>query len=94
MAARTKRISNDANTRAKIQAGLLIKNLSDHVFGKCEMKPTQIKAAEILLKKVLPDLQATTITADSEGVLGEILKELSGKDTGLPETVNEPRAVH
>ena len=35
---------------------MLLNRLRDHVFGKCELSPTQIRAAEILLRKVIPDL--------------------------------------
>jgi len=41
-----------------------IDSLASHVAGKKEMKMSQIRAAEILLKKVLPDLSATELTQD------------------------------
>jgi len=44
--------------RERIRIGVLINRLSNHVLGKIEMTPTQIRAAEILLKKKLPDLSA------------------------------------
>lgn len=40
-----------------------------HANGECEMTPTQIKAAEILLRKSIPDLQAVTISGDAENPL-------------------------
>ncbi|HYF54678.1 MAG TPA: hypothetical protein VEA41_10505 [Salinarimonas sp.] len=51
--------SHDIRTRAKIQTSQLINRLSDHVFGKVELTPTQVKSAEILLRKTLPDLSHT-----------------------------------
>lgn len=48
---------------------MLVKRLTDHVVGKTEMSQTQLKAAEILLKKSLPDLASV---------------ELSGKEGGEP----------
>jgi hypothetical protein len=52
---------HDERTRAKIQTSQIANRLSDHVFGKVEMSPTQVKAAEILLRKTLPDLSAGTL---------------------------------
>ena len=37
---------------------MLINRLQDHVFGRCEMTPTQVKAASAVLRKTLPDLKA------------------------------------
>lgn len=44
--------------REKIQASMLVNRLMDHVNGKIELTPTQVNAANILLKKVAPDLQS------------------------------------
>ncbi len=43
-------------TRAKIQTSQIINRLQDHMFGKIKLSKTQVQAAQILLKKVLPDL--------------------------------------
>jgi hypothetical protein len=43
-------------TRKKVQASQLINRLQDHVLGSVELSSTQVRAAEILLKKTLPDL--------------------------------------
>lgn len=56
----------DEQWRENIEAGKLLKRLRDHAQGNCEMKSTQIKAAEILLRKVLPDLAAVQMTATVE----------------------------
>ena len=45
--------------REAIQTSMLINRLSDHILGKVEMTSTQIRAAQILLNKSLPDLRAT-----------------------------------
>ncbi len=55
---------HDARTRSKIQTSQLINRLNDYAFGKCEMTRGQVKAAEILLKKALPDLSAITLDGD------------------------------
>ena len=62
MAARTNRPNHDEKTRQKIQVSQLINRLQKHVLGEVEMTPSQVRSAEILLKKTLPDLQSTKIT--------------------------------
>ena len=62
MAARTRKIQHDDKTREKIRTSQLINRLSDHVFGKVELSATQVRSAEILLKKTIPDLSATEIS--------------------------------
>lgn len=59
MAPRIRKIRHDDETRAKIQTSQLINRLNDHVFGNVELSPTQVRSAEILLKKTLPDLSST-----------------------------------
>lgn len=52
------------DVRRKIQASQILNRLSNHVAGKVELSATQIRAAEILLRKVLPDLSAVEHTGD------------------------------
>ncbi|MCH9837302.1 hypothetical protein K0U83_16670 [bacterium] len=62
-------------TREKIQATQLVNRLQGHVNGKYEMSTTQIRAAEILLRKSLPDLQAVEMTgADGKDLAMPVLK--------------------
>ena len=51
--------------RVKIQNSNIITALLKHVGGKQEMSATQVTAGLGLLKKVLPDLQAVTISGDA-----------------------------
>ena len=44
--------------RQRIQTGQILRRLMDHVEGKIELSATQIRAAEILLRKILPDLSS------------------------------------
>jgi hypothetical protein len=68
MAARSSKVILHEKWREKIRASMLINRLRNHVLGRLEMSNTQLRAAEILLSKVMPNLQATDITAlDSEG---------------------------
>lgn len=46
--------------REKIKTTQLINRLQNHALGSVEMSPTQVRATEILLRKRIPDLTATT----------------------------------
>lgn len=63
--------------RARIQTTQLAKRLQDHAFGKVKMEPTQIRAAEILLKKALPDLQSTELTGPNGGGIAVTVRKFS-----------------
>ena len=68
MAARSSKVTLHEKWREKIRASMLINHLRNHVLGRLEMSTTQIRAAEILLSRVMPTLQATDITAsDADG---------------------------
>ncbi len=58
--------AHDERTRAKIQTSQLINRLMSHANGEVEMSPTQVRAAEILLKKTLPDLGNITLSGDAD----------------------------
>lgn len=62
--------------RRKIDAGALAKRLADHVNGKCKMLPTQVRAAEILLKKTLPDISSVehSFDPDANKIIVEIMR--------------------
>lgn len=70
MAARTRRIFQNDRTRQKIKSGLLMKKLSDHVLNGEPLVNSQVRAAEILLRKTVPDLtQVNGPGDDGEHVL-------------------------
>ncbi len=48
---------HDEKTRAKIQTSQIINRLEQLVKGEIFMSSQQVRAAEILLRKTLPDLQ-------------------------------------
>lgn len=56
MPARIRKIRHDEDTRTRIKVGNIINRLQKHVDGDIEMSATQLRAAEILLRKTLPDL--------------------------------------
>jgi hypothetical protein len=67
MAARTNKIRLTDNWREKIKIGVIIDRMVRHVDGEVEMTNSQIKAAEILLRKVAPDLARTELTGEDGG---------------------------
>ena len=36
---------------------MLINRLMNHALGKCDMTPSQVRAAQLVLRKILPDLK-------------------------------------
>lgn len=68
MAAR-KTLTHPDKVRERIQTSQLVNRLTNHALGKCDMGPTQVRAAEILLRKSLPDLQQMQITGAEGGPL-------------------------
>lgn len=72
MAARSRKIRHDDETRAKIQASQIINRLQGHVLGEVDMTATQVQAGLGLLKKTLPDLSSidANVEADVSGTIG------------------------
>lgn len=63
-------ISNIEAIRRSVKSHELIGALQDCVAGNRELSAQQVRAAEILLKKSLPDLSAVTLdSADPAGFL-------------------------
>lgn len=55
--------------RTKIQVSQLINVLQNHAMGEIEeIKPSRMKAIEILLRKSLPDLTATEISGTDQPI--------------------------
>lgn len=71
--------SHDLRTRAKIQTSQLINRLADHVKGACDLSATQVRAAEILLKKTLPDLGSIELTGKDGGPIPVSLEVIFGR---------------
>lgn len=66
--------------KEKIRTSQLINRLCDHALGEIDMTQTQIRAAEILLNKTLPNLKASedTLTLDGEVGVREVIKAYVG----------------
>lgn len=100
MAARSRKIRHDDETRAKIQTSQLINRLYGHVVGKVELSPTQVRAAEVLLRKTLPDLSATEIDAKVKNVNANELADdelatiAAGSGEGAAESPVDPSQLN
>ena len=55
---------NPDELRAKIKTSWIIKKLQDHIEGKLQLSMTQVKACEVLLKKIVPDVQTQQIVGE------------------------------
>lgn len=60
--------SRDLHIREKIRAAVILERLERQALGELEppMTKDQLTAAQIVLKKVIPDLQAVTVSGDAE----------------------------
>ena len=66
MAARKNKINHDQKTKELIAASQLLNRLKDHANGEIEMTSTQIKAAQIVIGKRIPDLKSVEISGVGE----------------------------
>ena len=74
---------HDERTRAKIQTSQIINRLNSFIKGDVEMTNTQLRAAEILLKKSLPDLSAVSIDTTSDMLTKETMLEQIEREEAL-----------
>jgi hypothetical protein len=75
MAARRKYLFHPDEARKKIRASMLINRLHDHALAeKPLMDSSQIQAANILLKKAIPDLTSTEISGNADKPVEHKLK--------------------
>lgn len=67
MAARITKVVLSEAWRDKIRVSMLINRLQNHAAGRIKMSATEVRAAEILIRKRLPDLSATELTGPGGG---------------------------
>ena len=95
-----KKLTHDMKTRERIQTSQIINRLTDHIHNKIELSSTQIRAAEILLKKTLPDLSSIEMVAeitqvDSKELTDQQLADIAtGSSAGATEQANSQKQVH
>jgi len=54
--------------RRSVRAKDIIDKLHEHILDGVDMSSTQVRAAEVLLKKSVPDLSAVTLDTGPEGI--------------------------
>lgn len=87
MAARTRKILHDEETRAKIQAGVIIDRMTKCAMGELALDAQQVSCAKALLNKVLPDLQAVTHDGQIEvNPWQSLLDAIDGRSRAVPQT--------
>ncbi len=77
MAATKRNAMSIPKARDAIRATQLMNRLSNHADGKVEMSTTQVRAAEIVLRKLKPDLQSVALKNDEES--GPLMITWAGK---------------
>jgi hypothetical protein len=65
MAARKNRVTLSSEWRERIRSGVILQRLEKAALGELEVSPTSLKAAEIVLRKTLPDLARTEVTGEN-----------------------------
>lgn len=56
MAARKNRVTLSHEWRERIRSGVILQRLEKAALGEVEISPGSLKAAEIVLRKTIPDL--------------------------------------
>lgn len=78
MAARKTKGTKDVpwpdETRQRIRASMLVNRLMSHAVNGSPMESTQIRAAEILLKKVMPDLANIELSGNEDKPIKQIVE--------------------
>ena len=89
--------------RDKIQSSQIINRLQNHIDGSVELSSTQVRAAEILLNKCVPNLQSTEVKATvtyedarelSDAILANIATASGAGVTGPESGEVESPSVH
>ena len=72
MAARTRKIQHDEQTKRRIQASQLLNRLNLFANNKVEMSSAQVLAAKVIIGKSIPDLKAIEHTGmDGKSIVHE-----------------------
>ena len=84
------------HTRKRIKTGLLVKRMQEHALGIIEMTPSQITAAQTLLRKTVPDLSAVdmNVKGSLEANLIDFVASLGGTPKVAPAIEEEDATLH
>ena len=69
--------------RERIRTGVIIDRLQKHALGEVEMTASQVRAAELLLKRTWPERQAVAMTVTTNPV-AELIEEITQDQFTLP----------
>jgi hypothetical protein len=64
-------------TREKIRASMLVNRSMNHVLGKCDMMPSQVRAARLVPRKILPDLKSIKVEYEGTRSYVDTIREAS-----------------
>ena len=78
MAAR-KHLTQLPRTREKIRASMLINRLMNYVLGKCDMTPRQVRAAQLVLRKIRPNLKPVKVEHDAVPSYVDAIREANSR---------------
>ena len=67
MAARKRQVKLSEEWRDRIRSAGILQRLDKAAMGEIEITATQLKAAEIVLRKTIPDLNKTELTGKDGG---------------------------
>lgn len=67
MAARKNQVRLSEQWRERIRTAGILERLEKAAMGELEVSPAQLKAAEIVLRKTLPDLARTEVSGQDGG---------------------------
>lgn len=67
------------SARQLIQTQRIVQELHKLIDGEREMTSQQLRAAEILLSKSLPNLQSTELTSDDGGLTINLVSQVANK---------------
>jgi hypothetical protein len=83
VAARKRKVRLPDSWKDKLSVSMLMNRLVNHVNGEIELTATQVRAAEIVLSKVVPSLASvqSEVTVTS---YRDVLERLAGNDLPLP----------
>lgn len=71
--------------RQRVLSSRIAERLVKHSLGETEMSTSQVRAAEVMLRKVMPDLASTELTDKREG-LTDYLKRVAASKQGVSGT--------
>ena len=79
MAARKRQVRLSEEWRERIRAAAILQRLDRAAMGEVDMTSSQLKAAEIVLRKTIPDLNKTELSGPDGGKITVEIKQFVRK---------------